>query len=124
MSSELRPHHILCLLFFEGKGYSDGFTAHMAAFHEALASDPVLRLKAGEDVLCGRCPNQGTGCPGAAAYDGAVLSLCGLTPGEERRWSELAELAREKILRPGKLESVCGECQWAEICREKAKHIQ
>ena len=25
----LRAHHGMCLAFFEGKGYSDGFTAHM-----------------------------------------------------------------------------------------------
>mgnify|MGYP003549100712 CR=1 FL=1 len=26
-----RPHHFLCSLGFQGKGYSDGFTANMSA---------------------------------------------------------------------------------------------
>ena len=26
----IRPHHGMCLYFFEGKGYSEGFTKHMA----------------------------------------------------------------------------------------------
>ena len=25
----LRPHHGMCLAYFEGKGYSDGFTVNM-----------------------------------------------------------------------------------------------
>ena len=27
----IRPHHMLCMQFFEGKGYSDGFVASMGA---------------------------------------------------------------------------------------------
>ena len=26
----LRPHHGMCLAYFKGEGYSNGFTAHMA----------------------------------------------------------------------------------------------
>ena len=25
----LRPHHGMCLAYFKGEGYSDGFSAHM-----------------------------------------------------------------------------------------------
>ena len=32
----IRPHHGMCLYFFEGKGYSEGFTKHMA--EEGMAS--------------------------------------------------------------------------------------
>ena len=30
----IRPHHGMCLYFFEGKGYSEGFTKHMAEVKE------------------------------------------------------------------------------------------
>lgn len=32
----IRPHHGMCLYFFEGKGYSEGFTKHMAEVKEWL----------------------------------------------------------------------------------------
>ena len=31
-----RPHHFLCTLGFEGKGYSDAFTRNMAEIADAL----------------------------------------------------------------------------------------
>ena len=35
----IRPHHMLCMQFFEGKGYSDGFVASMAAIKEKLEKE-------------------------------------------------------------------------------------
>ena len=32
----LRPHHGMCLAYFEGKGYSDGFTGNMQHMLELL----------------------------------------------------------------------------------------
>lgn len=40
----IRPHHMLCMQFFEGKGYSDGFVASMAAIKENLKKK-ILRLR-------------------------------------------------------------------------------
>ena len=45
-SCELRPHHALCVGFFRGKGYSEGFVENMSAFIGTLrASDPLLTLR-------------------------------------------------------------------------------
>ena len=35
----IRPHHMLCMQFFDGKGYSDGFVASMAAIKEKLEKE-------------------------------------------------------------------------------------
>ena len=40
----IRPHHMLCMQFFEGKGYSDGFVASMAAIKKNLKKK-ILRLR-------------------------------------------------------------------------------
>ncbi|MBU5626304.1 DUF1284 domain-containing protein [Oscillibacter sp. MSJ-2] len=119
MSNELRPHHALCLRFFEGKGYSKGFTAHMAQVHGELTEDALVYLTAGEDVICAFCPNSGTGCPDAARYDRTVLELCGLSPGETLTWGRFSKLVRRRILAEGKLSQVCGDCQWAHVCGSK-----
>lgn len=38
MSRKLRAHHGMCLSFFEGKGYSHDFTAHMQRIWEEMKS--------------------------------------------------------------------------------------
>lgn len=41
---ELRAHHGMCLLFFEGKGYSEGFTAHMQTVLDYLKEDTPVSV--------------------------------------------------------------------------------
>ena len=41
----IRPHHLLCLQFFEGKGYSNGFVENMTKIHnEMLSKNPYVEL--------------------------------------------------------------------------------
>ena len=124
-SCELRPHHALCVGFFQGKGYSEAFVENMASVIGALrASDPLLTLRSAADPLCGSCPhNRGGVCESAdkvARYDAAVLQLLGLRDGAALRRSELSARVRERILAPGRLGEVCGDCQWYEICSQAA----
>lgn len=57
----LRPHHGLCLRFFQGKGYSDGFVANMGAIQSMLKSNPLIRLAPEMDEICRCCPNNQSG---------------------------------------------------------------
>ena len=120
---ELRAHHGMCLLFFEGKGYSEGFTAHMQTVLEHLMEDTPLRIVVKSDIVCSRCPNlKESVCTTAdkvSAYDIQVLKECGLEENAESSWGEFRRRVEDKILRAGKRESICGNCQWAPICREK-----
>lgn len=116
----LRPHHALCIRFFQGKGYSEvfvrGMTDLIALLHD---SSPAVTLICAPDVLCRSCPNCGVSCTAdgkAARYDAAVLRLCGLQEGQSIAWQALCALTEQRILRPGRLSEVCGDCQWAGIC--------
>lgn len=123
----IRPHHGLCTLFFEGKGYSEAFTARMWEIIHQAEQGGELCLTSRADEICENCPNrQGDHCTGGSAmvYDERVLSLTGLREGEVITVHQLQQAVKEKILRPGKLEEVCGGCQWAEICRRKVLEKQ
>jgi len=118
---ELRPHHALCVGFFRGKGYSEAFVENMASVIGTLrAQNPLLTLRSAADPLCGSCPHNALGvCDSAdkvAHYDAAALRLLGLDDGAALRWSELTARVRERILDPGRLGEVCGDCQWHDIC--------
>lgn len=117
----LRPHHGLCMAFFQGKGYSGGFVAALAARLEELeGSDRPIRLTVGTDVVCAACPHNRAGlCDAAekvAAYDRAVLALCGLEDGTVCTFSEFTRLVQARILSPGLRCTICGDCQWDSLC--------
>ena len=117
----LRPHHALCIGFFEGKGYSERFVRHMADVIARLgADDPLLKLVTECDCICTACPhNCGSICESAQKvmrYDVNVLTLCGLQAGAVLHWTELRETVGEMILRRGRLSEVCGGCRWETIC--------
>lgn len=116
----LRPHHGMCMAYFVGRGYSEDFTAHMAAVLASMAPDTPVRLMSGADVVCGACPNhRGSVCRTAekvARYDRAVLALCGLREGEVLPFGRFAGLVEEKILAAGRRGALCGDCQWDAVC--------
>lgn len=125
MSLALRPHHLLCIGFFQGKGYSEDFVRHMTEIIGQLhAEDPPVQLVSCCDELCAHCPHN---CGGicrtgekTARYDAAVLRLCSLREGDCLRWTTLRSLVQQRILAPGRLAEVCADCQWYGICsREK-----
>jgi len=118
MSDELclRPHHGLCLQFYGGSGYSEEFCGVMSAVEDTLAGNPTVRLTAGEDALCRACPSRFSLCSGAAEYDRRVLELCGLETGHVLRWQDWKALLQSRILSPGLLRQVCGDCRWASLC--------
>ena len=124
MSAEpviLRPHHALCMAFFVGEGYSSDFSRHMGEVLDSLLQGGTVRLQCAVDSVCSACPeNEGERCrkPAlVAGYDQAVLTLCGLEEGNVLPFQELTALVQRRIIAPGLRESVCGGCQWNDLCR-------
>lgn len=121
MYLNIRPHHGLCIRFFEGKGYSNAFTVHMAKVIEDLIENPKVCLVLKEDEICSACPNCRTaGCETrdkVLAYDAAVLRLCNLEEEEVLDFRQFWDSITENIIEANKLSEICGDCEWAQICR-------
>ena len=116
----LRPHHGLCMAYFVGEGYSDGFSRHMGEVLSALLEGGLVRLRCGVDEVCAACPeNQGGMCrkpEQVARYDRAVLQLCGLQEGAVLSFARFTALVQERISAAGRRDSICGCCQWNHLC--------
>lgn len=85
-----------------------------------LNTNPLIRITGGADIICEKCPNniQGT-CTTAqkvTKYDRDVLLQCNLAEGMILPFAEFQARVRENILCAGKRESICGNCQWNDIC--------
>lgn len=117
-----RPHHFLCALGFEGKGYSEDFTANMAAIVDARlrapgGSDVQIEVTATADAICAPCPSRrGAGCVSAdriARLDAAHARALGLAAGDRISWA--AAQARMRALPSGILQDICAPCQWLAL---------
>lgn len=117
----LRPHHALCIRNFCGKGYDSEFTKNMAKITDFLAAfpDTMITLISGADSICIACPNNICECcrdEKVTCYDNKMLSFCSLEIGNVLSWKTLCEIVDEKILTPKKLNKICIECCWSDIC--------
>lgn len=115
----LRAHHGMCLPFFRGAGYSGAFVENMTRMKGILEENPIIRLVDSADDICAACPNrlEESCTEKASRYDREVLSRCGLSAGEELPYQDFSRRVMETILRPGKREEICGDCQWSSLCR-------
>ena len=119
----LRPHHALCALFFEGKGYSQTFVDNMTTF--LADSSQMLQITAGCDTLCMACPNNFNGlCSDAAKvslFDQRTVNLTGARLQTEQAMPlyEFCQVVYDYILQQGLLAEVCSECEWAKLCQGK-----
>ncbi|MBB5516508.1 hypothetical protein FHS89_002539 [Rubricella aquisinus] len=115
-----RPHHFLCSLGFEGKGYSDAFTANMSAIvmgrlRAEGGADQVIEVVAATDDICTPCPKRiGSLCvsqPKITALDTAHAAALSLHAGDRLTWGEAQDRIRANVP-PGSLKTLCQGCQW------------
>ena len=117
-----RPHHFLCALGFQGKGYSDSFTANMAKIVNRLrgpdGGDVVLHVTHQADAICAPCPHKrGLGCAKSAkitALDKRHAAALGLSDGDCLTWDDAQARIRAHVA-PGDLQTLCAGCAWLKL---------
>ncbi len=114
----LRPHHVLCLRFFEGRGYSETFTENAWEVLDRLNADGYFNVTDGPDALCAACPNRRAGgCVWQRKimrYDEAAASLLGLRGNETYSWSAFSKETAQTLI-----PAICPDCEWYGICANK-----
>ena len=114
----LRPHHLLCTEFFEGRGYSDKFTENMYRVISELEKNPEIFLAVKSDSICSECPKN---CISGKSfsYDMKILEYCKLNENNVFRYSDLKQKVKSEILEKNLLKEICGDCQWYSICSKE-----
>jgi hypothetical protein len=121
----LRAHHLLCLLGFQGIGYTADFIKNFQKVKRLIEQHPDLEIEVVDtcDVICIACPNmQGSECfksglkynEKVKCIDHRVMERLGITPGDRFKASELYALVKEKI-RPGDIKDICQGCEWLNL---------
>ncbi|WP_167956480.1 DUF1284 domain-containing protein [Anaerosporobacter faecicola] len=130
MIPNLRPHHGLCIQFYQGKGYSKEFTDYMTSFVKQIQQEPQKKIKlhANVDFLCNHCPHnianhevhQCRSQEKVTRYDLLVLKYCHLEKDQVLTISDFLDSVKKNILEPGKHKEICGDCEWYSLCSGSA----
>jgi len=129
-----RPHHFICSLGFENKGYSDAFIANMAdiitgQLRVPSGRDKLIEVTVQADDICAHCPKRrGFGCTSQSkidALDTAHAAALGLTDGEQITWGDALERIKTRVS-PDDLNRICKGCSWLEhgMCKAAVARLR
>ena len=116
--SKLRGHHLICLNFFRGEGYSEDFIKNI---YEVLKKEKV-EVVSGPDEVCAKCPYLKDEKCASHEYtnemilvqDKKALGLLGFIPGEIVDWKMIAARLPD-ILEEWKVQ-FCAGCGYRKVC--------
>ncbi|MEE4013828.1 DUF1284 domain-containing protein [Roseibium sp. FZY0029] len=131
MSVSIRPHHLLCMVTYLGKGYTPAFVDNYSTIVQRLNDGEPIELVEGPDALCQPMLNEpGCHCRNesvrdrdrSAAAEIAQVLGCKVESGNlfvlDR---QLLSLLREAFAR-GSIRKACEGCEWQTLCSKIARN--
>lgn len=130
---KFRPHHFLCTLGFQGKGYSPKFIANYKAICERLKSeggdDTLITVVGDTDSICSPCPHRrGQTCTSQeviSVLDQAHAEVLAIKPGDQLTWEE-AKRRLKQNMSLASFDKACASCSWKAmgICEQALRNLQ
>ena len=129
LTIRLRPHHLLCLLTYVGKGYSHAFTANFDAIVERIAGGEEIVVVDGLDDICApllddddpHCFAESVVQRDRDAAD-AIRELLShpIEPGERMTLDAGRVAHLWGAFKAGTIRKACSGCEWAPLCTDIA----
>ncbi|MDW5314313.1 DUF1284 domain-containing protein [Rhizobium sp. PL01] len=125
MTVRLRPHHLLCMLTFVGKGYTAAFTENYIRIAARLSAGEDILVVEGPDDICApmiaepdmHCLNESVTDRDLKASE-AVETLLGSSAGPGASIRPDADFLRRMREAFGKdsIREACQRCEWSPLC--------
>ncbi|CAK9886789.1 MAG: hypothetical protein XXXJIFNMEKO3_03235 [Candidatus Erwinia impunctatus] len=125
MTVRLRPHHLLCLLTYAGKGYSRAFTRNYDTILQRIADGEAIELIEGPDDICTPLRH----CNGAHCHDQQTLTndllainalkkyfSAPMIPGTMFHLSADHVSQLRQAFSNGDIREACQTCHWRTAC--------
>lgn len=133
MALTFRPHHFLCALCFQGKGYTPQFIANFTAIMQELnqpgGDENAIRVTKVTDSICAPCPSRRetlcTSQDTITTLDNAHAAILGLHDKDILTWGRAKQLLAEKMSLD-LFHSACAPCAWKKlgICEKVLTQFQ
>ena len=126
---QFRPHHFMCTLAFQGKGYSNFFIKNYQKIADQLNTDPncLIQVIQKTDDVCKACPHQikkslCTKQSFVENLDKAHQKILGFQENQSISWKDAKETIKTRMT-VQKFHVVCAGCEWKAygICEEALK---
>lgn len=118
----IRGHHLICLQFFHGKGYSPEFVVNLMRILNTLEKVDKLEVVDGMDDVCSACPCEcvESSCihdhvEDITELDAFARDLLGVEVGDTVDYGHLRNRVPHVI--PAWRERACAGCEWETGCR-------
>ncbi len=116
--NRLRGHHLICLNFFKGEGYSREFSENI---WEILKKEEI-QVVFGADDVCIKCPYLENGLcvysekaeESVTELDQMAYRLLDVYPGDTVNWDEVKRKI-PRIMKKWK-DFACIDCDWKNVC--------
>jgi len=127
MTVRLRPHHLLCMLTYAGKGYSPAFTANMSAVVGRIAGGEPIEIVTGPDDICApllserdpHCHRESVKARDRRAA-AAVERLFGNGQSNHTVLTHSHIEGLRQAFTRGDIRSACRGCEWQALCTDIA----
>ncbi|MCD7060470.1 DUF1284 domain-containing protein [Pelagibacterium xiamenense] len=125
MTIRLRPHHLLCILTYVGKGYSPAFTANYDRIAERIGGGEDIEIVTGPDDICTplmdepepHCLRESVVERDAnAAREIGTLLGTRITEGTTLILSPQTLRNLRRAFAEGQTRAACTGCNWADLC--------
>lgn len=125
MTIRLRPHHLLCLLTYVGKGYSPAFTANYDVIAGRISQGEDILIVDGPDDICApllgdaeaHCWRESvTGRDRLAARDLGPLLTSPIRAGVRIKLEKETMKAMRDAFAAGRTRAACLGCEWSDLC--------
>ena len=126
----LRPHHLLCMLTFVGKGYSPEFVANFEEIVKRVAKEKIVQIVEGPDDICAPlCVDAECHCFRTSVTQRDALALRALSklmeePVQSGMTLKLSISTLERMraaFAEGSTRAACEECSWQTLCTSIAE---
>ena len=123
----IRAHHLLCMRFFRGRGYSKEFVDNFYEVLLHLGRNPIIKIVNHPDIICDKCPHSNHGkCIKKGPYfedevkakDDFIIAQLGLSAGQKMPFKQVSQLVEQKIK---SVRKICIECEWLSYCQQSKK---
>lgn len=121
----IRPHHLLCIHGFRGKGYNEEFVENMIEIVKEIKENKKVDLNIVNrtDAICLKCPNKigenlCTTQENIELLDRQVLDVLELTK-ERYSYKEILDSIKRNLTQED-FQSICSDCEWydLEYCKD------
>lgn len=131
MTVSIRPHHLLCMLTFLGKGYTPQFVVNYGKIIRRLNAGEALEIVEGADDIC--APMLGEAdchCHNDNILERDRLTalevgeILGKVPESGDQLEVTADVLRKlrEAFAAGTIRSACKGCEWFDLCTEIAEN--